>query len=271
MSRRPGRPTRAVTVLAALALAGALLAVAAPVWASATLTDPLTGRAAPVTATGTGAAPLVGALALVAAAAAVAVSTARGALLRACAALLALAGAGALAAALAVVLDPAASLAAAAEQVSGTTTAHLGGVSRSAWSLLALLPAAGLVACGAWALVAGRRWSATSRFDRAPAGRPDVVGAVPPGPLARERRVPDGPLDGAPRGPGRSDEAPGTAAPALWDSLSLGTDPTDAHDLTGAPDPTGAPYDRPASSEGPQPTGEASRRAPDVPPGPSGA
>ena len=269
MTRRSWPPTRAVTVLAALALAGALLAVAAPVWTSATVTDPLTGRPAPVSATGTGAAPLVGALALVAAAAAVAVSTARGALLRACAALLALAGLGALAATLTVALDPAASLSAAAEQVSGTTTAALGRVSRSAWSLLAVLPAAGLLACGAWALLAGPRWSATSRFERAPADRPASGGAAPGGPDARAvrgRRAPDG----AARGPGRPEQAPSTTAPALWDSLTLGTDPT------GVPDPTGvAPHDRrhgrPAPPGGARPTEEAPRRAPDVPPGPAGA
>lgn len=247
MTRRPWPPTRAVTVLAALALAAALLAVAAPVWTSATVTDPLTGRAAPVSATGTQAAPLVGALALVAAAAAVAVSTARGALLRACAVLLALAGLGALAAALSVVLDPGASLSAAAEQVSATTTAALGRVSLSAWSPLALLPAAGLLACGAWALVAGPRWSATSRFERAPAPRPGSRGpddaGIPPTGAVSGRGAPDGAPEGAPRGAGRSEQAPGAAAPALWDSLTLGTDPTE----------------------------QAPRRAPDAPPGPTGA
>lgn len=211
--RRP--PTRALTVLVALALAGALLAMVAPVWVSAILSDPLTGRPVPVSDTGSGAAPLVGALALVGAAAAVAVSTARGALLRACAVVLALAGLGALAAVVAVVVDPSTPLAAAAQQVSGTTTAPLRAVGRSPWVFLAAVPAVGLLACGLWALVAGPRWASSARFERAPAGRAGAGGGATV--------------------PGRSDEQPGTAAPALWDSLSRGADPTGAGE---APDPT---------------------------------
>lgn len=234
--RRP--PTRAVTVLVALALAGALLALAAPVWVSATLSDPLTGRPVPVSGTGTGAAPLVGALALVGAAAAVAVSTARGALLRVCAVVLALTGLGALAAVVAVVLDPAAPLTAAAQQVSGTTTAPLADVARSPWAFLAGVPAAGLLACGLWALVAGPRWSSSARFERAPAGRAQAG-------TASSGTAPSGAA--TPVTSGRSDEQPGTAAPALWDSLSRGADPTGADE---APDPPHRAPDGPGARAG---------------------
>ncbi len=205
-------------MLAAIACAALLLALTSTTWVSASVPDPLTPTTSPLVVTGTEAAPLVSALALVAAAAAVAISTARGALLVLASALLALAGAGALVAALTVVADPASVLASAAESASGTTTAPPTDVSRG-WAPLACLPVAlALTATGFWALAAGRRWTATSRFERsaaAPVGDDDATPQVDDVDTARAA------TEAAP-----GERSPAAPSPRLWDELSSGEDPT---------------------------------------------
>lgn len=222
--RRRWPPGRGTTVLAALACAGAALALGAGTWVTASVADPLTGATSPLVVPGGEAAPLVAALALVGAAAAIAISTARRVLLLASAAVLTLAGLGALVATAAILLDPAAAVASAAEQAAGTTSAAPSDV-RAGWApVVAVLPAAGLVATGAWALLAGRRWAGTSRFERDAAAPPvsdpaevdDAVPTAPGGEAVTDAPVPadDGP-------PSRA-----TASPRLWDELSSGEDPT---------------------------------------------
>lgn len=230
MSRRwpPGRGT---TVLAALACAGALLALGAGTWVGASVSDPLTGTSTPLVVPGGEAAPLVAALALVGAAAAIAISTARRVLLLVAAAVLTLAGLGALGASAVTLLDPAAAVASAAQEASGTTSAAPGDV-RVGWApVVAVLPAAGLIVTGAWALLAGRRWVSTSRFERDVAAAP--VSGEPSGPAEGDDAAPTArggrPAQTPTATPPSPDGAgpPGaTASPRLWDELSGGEDPT---------------------------------------------
>ncbi len=199
---RPRRPPgRARTVLGALAAGALLLAAAAPTWVTATLADPLGGPAQPLAVPGGSAAPAVPALGLVALAAAAALSTVRGPLLRLTAAIIALAGAGAAASTVLLLRDPAAAVAAAAREAAGTTGASAAAVEPALWPWVALAPAAGLVLAGLRALARGPAWATTARFEP-PAG----ARAAAPSPPAT-----------APAPPGRS---------RLWDSLSEGDDPT---------------------------------------------
>ncbi len=202
--RRP--PGRAGAVLASLAMACALLAAASRTWVSARLPDPLgAAQGVPLEVTGAAAAGVVPALGLVALAAAAAMSTVRGPLLRATALLVAAAGAGALLATAGLLRDPGAAVATAARATAGTTSGWASSatsVATTPWPWVALLPAAGLLLTGVWATAAGPRWSSSARFE-APA-----AGAAGPGP----------------RG---SPGAPAARGPAtLWDGLSRGDDPT---------------------------------------------
>ena len=209
MAERSGRGRlagRAGAVLAGLAFAALLLLAASRSWVGADLPAPAAGGAGGrLDVSGGDATPLVPALGLVALAGSAALSTLRGAGRAAAGVLLAGAGAGAAAATAAVLLDPAGAVAPAVRSATGLTSATASAASATAWPVLALLPALGLVAVGVRVLVLGRRWAASARFE-APAG--GGGGEAPPAP---------------PAGGGRARPA---SRSALWDDLSRGEDPT---------------------------------------------
>jgi uncharacterized membrane protein (TIGR02234 family) len=185
-----GRPAAALTAGIG---AGALLLASSRVWVRAAVPDALAGAAARtvVAATGREAQPLVLALGLTAAAAAVALLIADRWARVALGCCLVLAGAGAVACAVAVLAGPAAAI---RMPRSGlvTSVADLHDVRVTGWPWLAVAAGLALVAAGGLTLVAGRRWAAASR-------RFDADGATPP----------------------RPDDAP-----EVWDALSRGEDPT---------------------------------------------
>lgn len=165
MAEAPVRGARRSTVvLGTLVAALALFACSAATWVSAavaTALEPVT-----VAVAGSDAAPAVTALGLVAAAGALAVAISGRVLRAVVAAVVLLAGLGALAATAAVLADPTG----AAQTTVGESTGLInagGDYALTVWPWLAAA-AAGLVAlCGAWALVAGRGWTAGRRYERA--------------------------------------------------------------------------------------------------------
>lgn len=161
LSRKP------VVVLAGLVAALALFACSAATWVAATAETTLEPVAVDVA--GSDAAPAVTALGLVAAAGALALAVTGRALRTVVAAVVALAGVGALVATAAVLADPAG----AARPVVGETTGMVGAGGEhvlTVWPWLAAVAALLVTACGVWALVAGRGWSAARRYERPGAG-----------------------------------------------------------------------------------------------------
>jgi len=217
---------RAVVVLLGLACGGLLLASTTQPWVVASLPAGPGGTGSDLPVAGSTATAVVPALGLVALAGAAALSTLRGAGRALAAASLVLVGLGAAASVAALVVDPATAARAAARAATGVP--EVDGARVTTWPLLALLPTAGVLLAGVVALVSGRSWATSARFE-------------------------------AP-GEGRSAAAPRPARPAapsragLWDDLSQGVDPT----LDG---PAAGPADRPADRPAEVPT-DAERRRP---------
>jgi uncharacterized membrane protein (TIGR02234 family) len=187
----PRRSRKATVVLATLVAALAVFACSAATWVSATVQTTL--QPVTVDVAGSDAAPAVTALGLVAAAGALAVAISGRVLRAVVAVVVVLAGLGAFAASVSVLLDPAG----AATTVVGETTGMInagGEFARTAWPWVAAAASLLVAACGAWALVAGRSWTAARRYE--------TSGAPGPG----ESR--------------RGDEIDS------WDALTEGRDPT---------------------------------------------
>jgi uncharacterized membrane protein (TIGR02234 family) len=186
VSRRRERLLAAVLVLAGAALA---VLAASRDWVTQQVTDvPGVER---VTASGGQAAPAVQALAVVAGAVAVVLLIAGRLVTRLAGIVAVLAGAGIVAAAVAVAADPRQAAAAAVPAATGRAGPLAGAASLSAWIWLALLGGLVVVAGGLLAAVRGGRW------------------AVP------GRRFETG-----------TRAADGDDAVAAWDALSRGEDPT---------------------------------------------
>ena len=215
-------PAVLITLLCALALFG----TTAVAWIDAEVTTSL--QPVTVDVKGADAAPAVTALGLVAAVAAVA-SALGGRILRTVVgAVVALAGAGAVAAVLAVTADPRA----AAQPTVGERTGVIngGGVyTMTGWPWAAVVAAVLLALCGVWLVVVAQRVRrrATQRYDRAA-----VTGSGGPG------AEPVIPVDsGAAVAPGASATGPAASAGDTqaaehaddidtWDALTRGEDPT---------------------------------------------
>ncbi|MGQ7296082.1 Trp biosynthesis-associated membrane protein [Quadrisphaera sp. KR29] len=223
---RGRRRGRAPVVLLGL-VAGALLLVASTQpWVLAALPVGPGGSAAELAVSGRDSAAAVPAVGVVAVAGALALSTLRGAGRVAAGALLVLAGLAAAAAAVVLVSDPLGAAVPAARAATGV--GEVDGARTTAWPFLALVPALGVLASGALALVRGRSWGSSERFEA--------------------------PTSAA--GPGGPARASGPVAPSragLWDGLSRGEDPT-----AGPGDPDGdseaqqggGPGDRPGDRPG---------------------
>ena len=187
-----GRPA---AVLAAGIGSGALLLASTRVWVHAAVPEGVqnAGRAT-VATTGREAQPLVLALGRVAAAAAVALLIADRWARVALGCCLVLAGAGALACAVAVLADPASAIRPARSGLV-TTVTGVHDVRVTGWPWLAVAAGLALIGAGVLTLVAGRRWAAANRrFDPI-----DTAGAT----VSRPEH-----------------------APEVWDALSRGEDPT---------------------------------------------
>ena len=201
----PGTPfllsRRGVVVLLAAA-GGILLLSAGRPWVSAVLAQ-VPGRPE-VSASGRVAAPGAVALGFVALAGAVVVATAGRLIIRITAAVLALAGAGASAAAVLAVSDPARAVAEAATRASGVSDAVVSGAARTIWPYLAALAGALVLVAGGIALREAKAWTAPRRFER-PTLATGPAGDGPGQPEATSPR--EDPLD-------------------AWDALSRGEDPT---------------------------------------------
>jgi uncharacterized membrane protein (TIGR02234 family) len=185
-----GRPA---AVLTAGIGAVALLSASSRVWVHAAARDAVqVGGGTAVTTTGREAQPLVLALGLVAGAAAVALLIADRWARVALGSCLVLAGAGAVACAVAVLADPVAVVRPSRTGLV-TTVAGLHDVQVTGWPWLAVAAGLALVAAGVVTLVAGRRWAAANR-----------------------RFEPEGTTASRPEN-----------APEVWDALSRGEDPTE--------------------------------------------
>jgi len=188
----PRRSRKATVVLTTLVAALAVVACSAATWVSATVQTTL--QPVTVDVAGSDAAPAVTALGLVAAAGALAVAISGRVLRAVVAVVVALAGLGAFAASVSVLLDPAG----AATTVVGETTGMInagGEFARTVWPWTAAAASLLVAACGVWALVAGRSWTAARRYE--------ASGAAP-----------------APGEARRGDEIDS------WDALTEGRDPT---------------------------------------------
>lgn len=212
----------APAVLSTLLCALALFGTTTQAWIHAAVTTSL--QPVTVDVTGADAAPAVTALGLVAAVAAVA-SALGGRILRTVVGVVVvLAGAGAVAAVLAVTADPRA----AAQPTVGAQTGVISGggeYTMTAWPWAGVAAAVLLGLCGIWlVLVAQRvRRRATQRFDRAPL-------TSTAGPRQTEHDVV---AEGSTSAVGSSSSTPGETQAAdhaddidTWDALTRGEDPT---------------------------------------------
>ncbi|WP_194907925.1 Trp biosynthesis-associated membrane protein [Quadrisphaera sp. INWT6] len=202
---------RAVVVLLGIACGGLLLASTTQPWVVASLPAGPGGTGSDLPVAGSTATAVVPALGLVALAGAVALSTLKGVGRAVAAVLLVLVALGAAASVAALVADPVTAARAAARAATGVPEVE--GARVTTWPLLALLPTAGVVLVGVVALVSGRAWATSARFE-APSAAPDVAAARPSRPAAPSRA-------------------------GLWDDLSQGVDPT-------LDEPADRPADRPA-------------------------
>lgn len=189
---------RRTVVLAALAAGVLVLAATGRTWVTAT---GLEGSVVPSdTASGGRVSPVGTALALVVMAAALALTTARRAGTVIVGLVMAVSGAVIASTAVTAALDPAAAAAGAVAEVTGTT-APAAGYAVSAWPWVSALGGLLALALGVLALVAGRGWARSRRYE-APSAEP--VGDA----VVEDRRR--GTVD-------RMD---------AWDELSRGEDPT---------------------------------------------
>ena len=223
---------RAVVVLLGIACGGLLLASTTQPWVVASLPAGPGGTGSDVPVAGSTATAVVPALGLVALAGAVALSTLKGVGRAVAAVLLVLVALGAAASVAALVADPVTPAQAAARAATGVP--EVDGARTTAWPLLALLPTAGVLLVGVVALVSGRAWATSARFEA--------------------------PADGRGTAPGRTAGAARAAAPSragLWDDLSQGVDPTLRDPADG---PAGGPVRRPADQPAEVPTDAEHRR-----------
>ncbi|UNX56154.1 Trp biosynthesis-associated membrane protein [Georgenia sp. TF02-10] len=190
---RAARPARRTVVLAALVLAGLLLAVGALPWADGQA--PTVLAVEPVSVSGTTAVPALAGAALVAGAAALAAGLGRRVAVTVAGVALLAAGVGAAVAVADFLADPAAPLLAAAAELSGVRQLQ-GLATTTPWPYAAVVLAVGLAGVGVVTLVVGRRWAVAGRRYERPA-RPRT-------PAADER----------------------TRAMDDWDALGRGEDPT---------------------------------------------
>lgn len=188
---------RRTVVLGALVAGVLVLAATAQTWVTATGLEG--SAAASATASGGRVSPVGTALALVVMTAALALTTARRVGTVLVGVLMALCGAVIASTAVTAALDPASAAAGAVAEVTGTT-APAAGYAVSLWPWISALGGALALALGVVALVAGRGWTQTRRYD-APAAEPAPD-------AAQDRR--GGTVD-------RMD---------AWDELSRGEDPT---------------------------------------------
>lgn len=193
-SRRAALSRRSTVVLATLVAALAVFACSAATWVSATVQTTL--EPVTVDVAGSDAAPAVTALGLVAAAGALTTAISGRVLRTVVSVVVVLAGLGALAASVAVLADPAGAAQTAVGEATGMINAG-GDFAVTAWPPLAAAASALVALCGAWALVAGRTWTAARRYERSAA-----------------EEAPDGAGSGG-------DEIDS------WDALTEGRDPTD--------------------------------------------
>lgn len=237
MSQPVDRPVsrwrrRAVVVLFGIACGGALLASTTQPWVVASLPAGPGGTGADLPVAGSTATAVVPALGLVALAGAAALSTLKGVGRALAAVLLVVVALGAAASVAALVADPATAAEGAARAATGVP--EVDGARVTVWPLLSLAPTAGVLLVGVLALVSGRAWTTSARFEAPVDGR----GTVP----ARQARA------ARPAAPSRA---------GLWDDLSQGVDPTDDP----ADDPAGPPAGPPAGRPAEVPT-DAERRRP---------
>jgi uncharacterized membrane protein (TIGR02234 family) len=173
-SRRVVLTRRSTVVLATLAAALAVFACSAATWISATVQTTL--EPVTVDVAGSDAAPAVTALGLVAAAGALTTAISGRVLRAVVSVVVLLAGLGALAASVAVLADPAGAAQTAVGEATGMINAG-GDFAVTAWPSLAAAASALVALCGAWALVAGRSWTAARRYERS--GADGVPAATP--------------------------------------------------------------------------------------------
>ena len=171
-----GRLSRKPTVVLGTLLAAlAVFACSAPTWVSATVRTTL--EPVTVDVAGSDAAPAVTALGLVAAAGALTTAISGRVLRAVVAAVVLLAGLGSLAASVAVPADPAGAARTAVGEATGMINAG-GEFTATAWPWAAAAASALVALCGAWALVAGRSWTAARRYERSAAEEaPDGAGS----------------------------------------------------------------------------------------------
>ncbi|MFB9070325.1 Trp biosynthesis-associated membrane protein [Citricoccus parietis] len=203
---------RRTAVLWAIAAGAIILGTGAQTWIESTQISGLPGDS--VTTTGNQAAAVVPAMALVGMAAGIALSMARRIGRWITALLLLLAGAATAWSSLQAALDPAAAARAQVSEASGTT-ADAGAYAVTVWPWLTLVGGVLLFLCGLAVLLFGRRWTATRRYEAAPAtgtatGAPGATGAT----AATAAATPDA------GDTGDLDEID------AWDELSRGQDPT---------------------------------------------
>lgn len=189
---------RRTVVLGALVAGVLVLAATAQTWVTAT---GLQGSSvASATASGGRVSPVGAALALVVMAAALALTTARRVGTVLVGLVMVLSGAVIASTSVTAALDPAAAAAGAVAEVTGTT-APAAGYAVSAWPWVSALGGALALALGVLALVVGRGWAQSRRYEASSVG--------PTGPASTQARG-RGPVD-------RMD---------AWDELSRGEDPT---------------------------------------------
>ena len=218
-------PAVLITLLCALALFGT---TAVP-WIHAEATTSL--QPVTVDVKGADAAPAVTALGLVAAVAAVASALGGRVLRTVVGTVVALAGAGAVAAVLAVTADPRA----AAQPTVGERTGVIngGGVyTMTGWPWAAVAAAVLLALCGVWlVLVAQRvRRRVSQRYDRAAvtgAGAPGATSAAPGG--GHDAAAPGSSAAGTAASAGDTQAAEHADDIDTWDALTRGEDPTRNH------------------------------------------
>ena len=196
---RPAARERGTLLLAAAAGAVLALAAGAPTWVRGT-TATTTGTS-DVLAGGRDAAGVATALALVSLAAVVATTIGRRVARTVAALVLVLGGLGVVVGSLAVVTDPAAALSAPARAASGQTSAPVDDVDLTPWPVVSAVGGVLTAVAGVGVLLRGRRWTASTRYERDAAGE-------------------TGPASTAPAPSPAQDPA------AAWDSLTHGDDPT---------------------------------------------
>ncbi|MEX5301512.1 Trp biosynthesis-associated membrane protein [Kocuria sabuli] len=158
---RLSRKSRVVT--ATLLAALAVFACSAATWISATVQTTL--EPVTVDVAGSEAAPAVTALGLVAAAGALTTAISGRVLRPVVSVVVVLAGLGALAASAAVLADPTGAARTAVGESTGMVNAG-GEFALTPWPWLAAVAAVLVALCGAWALLAGRSWTAARRYER---------------------------------------------------------------------------------------------------------